>query len=294
MKNKNLLIVDGTFLLFKSFYGISKSKMVMKNSEGIKTGAIHLFFSTFFKVIQKFNITNFVIAFDAGKKTYRHKVNPQYKANRKPIEDDLIEQILLLKKISQTFNLPFFENENYEADDIIASVCKQEKENYRHIYIFSADSDLFQLIEPKISVIKTYKNEFLEWNWENFVAKEQILPSQILDYKALVGDKSDNIIGVNKIGKKTAIKIIKEFKSLDLVFANVKKLKSQFLRNTILENKDLIFFNKNIIKLTNDIKIDLESKNSSLSVFNSGLGIELIEKLELKNVKNTILKFLAK
>lgn len=280
----NYLIIDGNWLAYRSYFATNNSTYIMKNKDGIPTNAIYLFFNTFINCILEFNPNHVIFTFDTPVKTEKHELLEDYKSNRKEMDNDLKIQFPLIKEIIKLMGIEQIEIEGMEADDIIASISSQVSNN-SVVKILSADKDLFQLVSEKVSIIKTNKiGKFEEVNISNFQEKYYpILPSQVADFKALVGDSSDNIKGIAGLGPKTAIKLINEFESIENLVYNKHKIPEKILSKIEPNIKDLELYKK--ITLINPVnKVVFSNKLFNFHEIKNEELVYLLDRLELKRL----------
>ncbi len=221
-KNKELVLIDGSAFLYRAFYAIPS----FTNIEGIPTGAVYGFIRMLMGLLRKEQPQYVACAFDKGRKTFRHRKFKDYKANRPRMPKELIAQIPLVKETLEAFRIPVFEEEEYEADDILGTLAKRgEKEGLR-VKIFTGDKDFLQLVSSSIFVLRPRKgiNGTHLFDEEEVKNEFGISPSQIIDFLALAGDSSDNISGVPGIGPVTAKALLQEFDSLENLLKNLEKL----------------------------------------------------------------------
>ena len=209
MDKKRLFLIDGHSLLYRSYYAIQR----LSTSQGFPTNAIYGFINTLRKLIQDENPTYLGIVFDTGKPTIRHQVYKEYKAHRKPMPDDLIPQIPVLKKVLRAMNIPLFEFEDYEADDVLGTLAVRAAGENVPTVIVSTDKDLLQLVGEHTTVFNPAKETYLD----AVKVKEifGVAPAQVVDVLSLWGDPTDNVPGVPGIGEKTAKRLVQEFGSVE-------------------------------------------------------------------------------
>lgn len=226
---KKIILIDGNSLMFRSYYATAYSGNMMQNKEGLYTNAIFAF-SNMLTKLQVEEKTHLFIAFDAGKKTFRHQQFLDYKGTRKPLPDELRMQIPYIKHYLDILRIKRFEMDDFEADDLLATVATMAKdENFDEIKIITGDKDLLQMVSGNVKVFITRKgaSELEEFNEENFQEKMGITPAQIPDYKGLVGDASDNLPGIRGIGDKTAVKLLQQFHTLESIVSNASLIKGK-------------------------------------------------------------------
>lgn len=293
--NKKALLIDGNLLLFKSFYASSYGS-IMQNSSGQQTNAIHTFFMTFFKLIKLIKPDFCFFAFDKGSKTPRHQSFEDYKKGRTQAPDSLFEQMQIVKEILNIIQMPWAENFDFEADDLIASMKQSliNKDSNTQIIIFSSDQDLLQLVDKQTIVVDSIKNDIISTkNIDNFESIMNILPSQVVDFKVLAGDKSDNIKIIEGLGEKGAQKLLKEFNNLNNIIKNADVL-SPKISQQIKEKKDKLIFFQNFITLRFDAIFDNSILEKKFQILINDELIALLDKLELKTVKNNFVSYIKK
>ena len=212
---KKLLIVDGNSILNRAFYGIRP----LSNKEGLPTNALFGFMTMLKKHLDHFKPEYAVIAFDLKAKTFRHKSCDFYKANRKPMPEDLAVQLPYAKELVKMLGFNIIEIEGFEADDVIGTVSRFANENL-HSYVLTGDRDSLQLINDNTSVVLVKTKEDVIYNPQKFTEEYGVTPLQYIDVKAIMGDSSDNIPGIAGIGEKGAFKLISEYGSLDNLYEN--------------------------------------------------------------------------
>ncbi|MDD3113864.1 MAG: DNA polymerase I [Candidatus Izemoplasmatales bacterium] len=249
---KRLVLVDGYNLMFRSYYATAASGSLMQNSSGVTTNAIYGMVNAF-KAIFKMDFSHLLVALDAKGKTLRHELYPEYKGTRKETPPELLSQIPLMKEYFEAANIPFFEQKRYEADDIIGYITKHYQDQFDEIVIISNDHDLMQLLSRNVSQIVSKRgfNETIKYTPDIMVEELGISPEQIPDYKGLVGDPSDNIPGVPGIGDKTAIKILKEYQTLENALAHADDFSGK-LKERLIIYHDQAIFSKQLATIVTD------------------------------------------
>lgn len=289
MKNK-VLLVDGTLLLFKKYYGISK--IISDEAQGNLVASN--FILSIFNAIEHFNISHVMIAFDTyTSKNKRLELWSDYKANRSKAPDKLFEQMDVIKNILKTLNILVLESEEDEADDIIATLTYKSKLANSEVFIYSSDKDLLQLVDNNVSIIELKNNEVIVKDINNFYDNYGITPSQIVDFKGIAGDDSDNLPGVNGIGEKTAIKLLNLYGTLEGIYNNLDKLtKSQ--QNKFITSQEVAFLSKKLAKLNEKVKLNLEyvKKYFGLKLFWDSNIETVLNDHKLNRVKNKWLSLL--
>ena len=222
---EKVLLIDGHSIINRAFYGIPD----LTNSSGLHTNAIYGFLNIFFSIYKKIQPDYVLVAFDVKQKTFRHLMYEAYKGNRKPMPEELHEQVSVLKEVLQSMKIQTVELPGYEADDILGTFAHMAEEAGKDVVILSGDRDLLQLASEKtmIALPKTKggKTEYEEYFAEDVAAKYGVTPTEFIDLKALMGDSSDNIPGIPGIGEKTASAIISKYKSLENAILNADAIK---------------------------------------------------------------------
>ena len=238
---KTLLLIDGNSIINRAFFALPP----MDNGAGVHTNAIYGFLTMMFKVINECKPTHISVAFDLKAPTFRHKSYSEYKAGRKKTAPELSQQFEPLKNLLDKMNIDREEIEGYEADDILGTLSlAAEKEGYK-VYVVTGDRDAIQLASDDTTVLITKKGitEMEAYDTEAVKERYGLTPSQFIDLKGLMGDKSDNIPGVPGIGEKTGIKLLTQFESVEGVIDNIDKLKGA-QKKKMEENKESAIMSK--------------------------------------------------
>ncbi|HDS11756.1 MAG TPA: DNA polymerase I, partial [Candidatus Wirthbacteria bacterium] len=218
MAKDSILLVDGNSLAHRAFHAFPE----LTSPDGQRVNAVYGFTLILLNALKKFSPGYMAVAFDLPAPTFRHLEYSEYKANRPETDRDLVEQFGLIKEVVKAFNIPIYEVEGFEADDVLGSLARgfANLDENLEIIIASSDRDIFQLINDQVSVYTSGRRMTDELVVEPIAFKIRygFSPKQLVDYKALVGDSSDNIPGVKGIGEKTATKLIKEFSSLETIY----------------------------------------------------------------------------
>ena len=256
---KKLLLVDGNSLVFRAYHATMYGKM-MTTSNGIPTNALYGFALMMQKAMEMIAPDAMLVAFDAGKKTFRHDLFAEYKGTRKPVDDELKIQFPIVREYLDAMNISRFEQEGIEADDIIGSMVKKYPD--WQINVLSSDKDLLQLIDETTSVwlMKKGLSEIEEMDIAALYERYQLAPKQIIDLKGLMGDASDNIPGIPKVGEKTALKLLEQFGSVENLLANTHELKGK-LKENVETYADQALLSKDLatIRTDFDLPIDINS-----------------------------------
>lgn len=257
---KKLVLIDGNSLLNRAFYATP----VFTTSSGMPTNAIFGFVKLLFKIQSDLKPEYLIVAFDMKAPTFRHKMYDGYKSTRKPMPDDLAVQLEPLKKLLKAMNIATSEKEGIEADDILGTLSKKFDV---HSYIYTGDRDSYQLVDEKTDVHFTKRgvSDLLKLNINNFKSEIGIVPSQIVDLKALMGDSSDNIPGVPGIGEKTALGLLEKYGSIDGIYENIDELKGAVLTK-ISSNKELAYLSYKLATIDRNCELEIDLQDCSVPV----------------------------
>lgn len=283
MKNK-LMLMDGHSILNRAFYGLPD----FTNKDGIHTGAILGFFNIMYKYLEEEGADHLLVAFDRKEPTFRHERFAEYKGTRKPMPQEIHEQVPLLKNILKAMNIPVMEQAGYEADDILGTISRQgEKEGYE-VSIVSGDRDLLQLATDhvKIKIPKTKASGTVTEDYYASDVKEAygVTPLEFIDLKGLMGDTADNIPGVPGIGEKTASKIITAFHSIENAYAHIDEITPKRAQNNLREYYDQAILSKELATIKLDCDLSYHLEDSALTDIYTKEAYELLKELELKSL----------
>ena len=280
-KEEKLILIDGNALLYRAFYALPP----LTNSKGTPTGAVYGFTRMLMKLLQERQPQYIACAFDKGKKTFRHRKFKDYKANRPSMPEELVMQIPLVKEVLEAFRIPIFEDEEYEADDLLGTLAKKGEEKGLRVEILTGDKDIFQIISPSIYILRPKKGitETHLFNEEEVKKEFGISSSQIVDFLSLAGDSSDNIPGVPSIGPVTAKGLIQKFKTLENLLDNLEELPSKkrdLLRKYIPQAK----LSKKLATIITTVPLKINLKEFKVSRPEKDLLFALFKRLEFKKL----------
>ncbi|EMT38699.1 DNA polymerase I [Thermoanaerobacter thermohydrosulfuricus] len=281
------LVIDGSSLMYRAYYALP----MLTTSEGLHTNALYGFTMMLIKLIEEEKPDYIAIAFDKKAPTFRHKEYQDYKATRQAMPEELAEQVDLLKEIIDGFNIKTLELEGYEADDIIGTISKLAEEKGMEVLVVTGDRDALQLVSDKVKVKISKKGitQMEEFDEKAVLERYEITPYQFIDLKGLMGDKSDNIPGIPNIGEKTAIKLLKEFGSVENLLQNLSQLKGKIKEN-IENNKELAVMSKRLSTIKRDIPIEIDFEEYRVKDFNEEKLLEIFNKLEFFSLIDSIKK----
>ena len=286
------LIIDGHSLAFRSYYAFATSRRgALQTSTGIPTSICFGFLNSLLQVLGTQKPQFLAVAFDREEPTFRHQADANYKADRKETPEDFYPDLENLQQLLYALNLQIITAPGYEADDILATLAKKASEEGYQVKIVSGDRDLFQLVNREKNITVLYldrnavrgssNNAYTEFDPEAVEEKLGIKPEQVVDYKALCGDKSDNIPGVRGIGEKTAVKLLTEYTSLENVYQNLEQIKGAVKKKLEAGEKNAQQ-SQYLAQLIFDIPLGVSIESCQLQGFDTQVITSLLEKLELK------------
>lgn len=281
-----LILIDSNGIMHRAFHAYP----LLNSSDNTPTNVIYGFLAMLYKTINDFKPTHIATVFDTPKPTFRNKIFKEYQIQRPKIDDNFAVQIPLVKQALDLAGIYRLEKDGYEADDIIGTICEIFKnKNDFQIMIISADKDIFQLVNEKVFVaspiiglsnIKIYDEAEVK-------QKINVTPSEIVDYKALVGDPSDNYPGAKGIGPVNAIKLIKKFGSIDNIYKNLDKIESEKIKKILLAEKENVYLSKKLATIIKDAPVEIDIDKMKFRGFNIKLK-DFLEKYEIYSLVKRI------
>jgi len=283
MSEKNLYIIDGTALIYRSFFAFMNRPLINKN--GLNTSGLFGFINTIEKLKRDFKAEYIVFAFDKSKKTFRHQIYKEYKATRDKMPDDLRQSLPYFHKICDALNFKYFEMDEYEADDILATVAKDAVINgFDNAFIVTRDKDLMQLVTENIKLIDLHQDGLII-DREEVYKKFEVYPENIIDLLSMMGDKSDNIPGIKGVGQKGAVKLLHEYNTLEEVYENLDNIKAKKLNENLRTYKEDAFFSKKLVTIVQNIEMDIQNwEKFKISEPNREPWLELLTELEFTGI----------
>lgn len=251
---EKLILIDGNSIANRAFYALP----LLSNAKGMHTNAVYGFTTMLLKLIEEEKPTHFLVAFDAGKVTFRHKEYKDYKGGRSKTPPELSEQFPLMKELLKAFQIEQFELEGYEADDIIGTITRIADENQKQVLVVTGDKDMLQLASEHVTIALTRKgiSEVERYEPAQIEAKYGLKPAQIIDLKGLMGDSSDNIPGVPGIGEKTGLKLLHEYGTVEEVLASTDKLKGK-MKERLIEHAADARLSKELATIYRQVPMEL-------------------------------------
>ncbi len=283
-EGKRLYLLDAYALIFRAYYAFIRNPRI--NSKGLNTSAIFGFVNTLLDILQEHNPSHIAVVFDHKSPSFRVKEYPLYKANRQETPEDIQKAEPWIRKIIQALRIPILEAEGYEADDVIATLAKKAQEKGYEVFMVTPDKDFMQVLDQHIAMYKPSRGgdppEIIDV--EKFREKYGLeSPRQFIDVLALMGDSSDNIPGVKGVGEKTAVKLIREFGSLENLYANIDKVKGK-LREKLLQDKENAFLSKKLATILYDAPVPFDPDALVRSEPDNDILRKIFEELEFRSL----------
>jgi len=280
-----LLVVDGNAIMHRAFHALPP----FKAANGTPTNVIYGYLSMLHKIVKDFTPTHLISCFDTPKPTFRNDLFKEYQSQRPKIDDEFITQIPLVKQALDLSGIAQVEKDGFEADDLIGTITKMFENNGFRVLIVTGDKDIFQLITDNVFVaspqlglanIKVFDKVEVE-------RKLDVAPDQIIDYKALCGDPSDNYPGASGIGPKTAAKLIREFKNIDTIYKNIGNITSEKIKDILNREKEKVYLSKKLATILTDVDIHLNIEKLKFNGFDKKL-LTFLENYNMNSLINRI------
>lgn len=281
VRMSKLILIDGNSIANRAFYALP----LLTNSSGLHTNAVYGFTTMLLKLIEEQQPTHFMVAFDAGKVTFRHKDYKEYKGGRAKTPPELSEQFPLLKELLQAFGITQFELEGYEADDIIGTLTRQADEQGINVLVVTGDKDMLQLASPQVTIALTRKgiSEVELYDPAAIEEKYGLKPLQIIDLKGLMGDSSDNIPGIPGVGEKTALKLLHQYGSVEEVLAHADELKGK-MQEKVKTHAEDARMSKELATIFREVPMELTLDEMAYSGSEGQALASMFQKLEFKSL----------
>lgn len=280
---ETLLLFDGFPILHRAYHALPP----LKTKDGLPTNVLYGFLSMVHKAINDFMPEYLVVAFDTAKPTFRKKIFHDYQIQRPKIADDFKIQIPLVKEALEEAGLFQIEKDGYEADDIIGTMVNKLKKNQLRIIIITGDRDVFQLIDKNVyvAVPQVGLTNIKLFDYREVIKKLGIPPDKIVDYKALVGDPSDNYPGAQGVGEKTAINLLNQFGDIENLYKEINKVQPERIKKILLQEKENVFLSKKLAQIDTNVKIDFTLQQLRFTNFSEGLK-NFLEKHQIYSLVN--------
>jgi len=285
VKKQRLVLFDGNALVHRAFHALPPLTL---SKTGETVGAVYGFALMLFKVLNELKPTHCAVAFDRAAPTFRHQMFDQYKAHRPPTPDELVNQLGRVRQLVEAFNIPIFELDGYEADDILGALSRQARQKVTDTVIVTGDADVMQLVSPGVKVLyprpRGSFSDTILYDEAAVSQKYGLKPEQIADLKGLKGDPSDNIPGVPGIGEKTAVRLIQQFGSVEEIYARIDEVTPPKLQSTLRENEAVARQSKELATIVTQTPVTLKLDDCQLSRYDRKLVVELFRELEFSSL----------
>jgi len=280
---KKLVLIDGHSIINRAYYGVP----LLSNAEGLHTNGIYGFLNILFKILDEEKPDYLCVAFDVKEPTFRHKMYAEYKGTRKPMPQELREQVPVLQEVLSAMQIAVVKKGGYEADDILGTLAGLGEKEGMDVTLVSGDRDLLQIASDKIKIripkTKGGKTETEDYYAKDVLEKYQVTPLQFIELKALMGDTSDNIPGVPKVGEKTAIGLMVSYGSIDGIYEHIEEITKKSIKESLMENRDLADISKVLATIKTDCELDVTFADMEIQNFYTKEAYSLFQKLEFKN-----------
>lgn len=278
-----LVLIDGNSILYRAFFALP----LLNNNKGVYTNAVYGFTTMLLRILEEEKPTHMLVAFDAGKTTFRHETYKDYKGGREKTPPELSEQFPLVKEVLDAFNIKHYELELYEADDIIGTLSLQaEEQKDWDVTVITGDKDMLQLVSDKTTVRLTRRgiSDVENYTPDYVLEKMEITPDQVIDLKALMGDNSDNIPGVPGVGEKTATKLLKQFSTLENIYENLDQVSGKKLKEKLEVNQEAAFKSKQLVTIKRDTPLEISLEDVPFKAYDTGKVRSIFKELEFKSL----------
>ena len=281
--SSKLVLIDGHSILNRAFYGVP----LLTNAEGLHTNGIYGFLNILFKILEEEKPDYLCVAFDVKEPTFRHKMYAEYKGTRKPMPQELREQVPVLQEVLAAMQITVVKKGGYEADDILGTLAKRAEKDNIEVTLVSGDRDLLQIASEQIKIripkTKGGKTETEDYYAKDVLEKYQVTPAQFIELKALMGDTSDNIPGVPKVGEKTAISLMVSYGSIEGIYEHIEEISKKSIKESLQENRELADLSKVLATIKTDCELDVTFDDMTVDNFYTKEAYGIFQKLEFKN-----------
>lgn len=282
--SKKIVLIDGHSILNRAFFGVPP----LTNSEGLHTNAVYGFLNIMFKILDEEKPDYLTVAFDRSEPTFRHQMFDAYKGTRKPMAQELREQVPVMKEVLQAMGIKIVEMPGYEADDLLGTIAGMAEVQGMDVSIISGDRDLLQLATEKVKIripkTKRTGTEIEDYYAADVVERYQVTPKEFIDVKALMGDSSDNIPGVPGIGEKTATNLIVAYKSIENAYAHLEEITPKRAKTNLEEHYDMAQMSKTLATIEVHVPIEFDMEAAKLTDLYTPEAYVYMKRLEFKNM----------
>lgn len=283
MSKETIILIDGSSLIYRAFHAVPPSFV---NSKGMPTNAVYGFTQSVLKIIADFKPAYIVVAYDSKGPSFRHELFTEYKADRPPMPDALSVQIPYIKQMVAALNIKSLELTGFEADDVMATIVKRTSRGGLKAALVTGDKDMYQLVNEDTTILDYVKN--IEIGPAETIVKFGVAPGQIRDLLSLAGDSSDNIPGVKGIGRKTAVKLLTDFGSIDGIYENIGMVKSEKTRQNLIEHKESAMMSRELATLHPDVPLDFSLDDCRFKGFDLEVLAPLLTELGFRKLLNEL------
>ena len=281
---EKIVLVDGHSILNRAFYGIPD----LTNAKGLHINAVYGFLNILFKILEEEHPDYVTVAFDVKAPTFRHEMFEQYKGTRKPMPEELRQQVPVMKEVLRAMGIQIVEQPGYEADDLLGTMAVRCEKKGLLVSVISGDRDLLQLATDKVKIripkTKRSGTEVEDYLKAQVLETYQVTPQEFIEVKALMGDTSDNVPGVPGIGEKTATKLIVQYKSVQGVYDHLDEMKNGKAKTALGENKEKAFLSRKLVEICTDCPMEFDLEKARIGDFYTQEAYQLFQELEFKNM----------
>lgn len=292
---KTLVLIDGHALAFRQYFALERS--AMKNSQNQPTWAVYGFFKSIFDLLKKIKPDSIAVTFDVSHHTFRTELYEDYKANRETMPDSLSTQMGFICEGLNAFGIPIYTKEGFEADDLIGTISARASQRGDETLILTGDQDSFQLVDKEglVKVLIPSQGILKEYGWEQVYEKLGVYPNQVVDYKALRGDTSDNIPGIRGIGPKTAQQLLGKYGNLEKVLEDCENIEKKSIKEKICAEKDVAILSKKLATIIRDVDIDFDFESANVILPDIDRVVDFLKNMQfysyIKNINEILTSF---
>jgi DNA polymerase-1 len=291
-QRKRLFLIDGSALFYRSYFAFIRNPLI--NSKGENTSAVYGYTMYLMRIIMEEKPEYLAVVFDHKEPTFRHEMYEPYKATREKMPEEMISQYPRIIEITKAFDVPLLEVPGYEADDVIGTLAKRGEAEGLEVFMATSDKDMMQLLSPHIHMYSMRPGADSEIIDEAYVKEKYgLTPSQIVDYLALMGDSSDNVPGVPKVGDKTARSLLQEFGTLENIYRNLDKITKKSIKESLKENRDKAELSKKLVTINTEVPLDIDWEAIRLTRMNPDHLVPLFEELEFRSLITKLYEYLG-
>ncbi len=292
---KTLVLIDGHALAFRQYFALERS--AMKNSQNQPTWAVYGFFKSIFDLLKKIKPDSIAVTFDVSHHTFRTELYEDYKANRETMPDSLSTQMGFICEGLNAFGIPIYTKEGFEADDLIGTISARASQRGDETLILTGDQDSFQLVDKEglVKVLIPSQGILKEYGWEQVYEKLGVYPNQVVDYKALRGDTSDNIPGIRGIGPKTAQQLLGKYGNLEKVLEDCENIEKKSIKEKICAEKDVAILSKKLATIIRNVDIDFDFESANVILPDIDRVVDFLKNMQfysyIKNINEILTSF---